>query len=451
MTTHASSTTVTKVSEESLCRMEATKTAREKHWTACFLITASSSYSFGMMLGLQAEQELWRRVFKGDANRNAQTQALLESASGAISFAINPLIAAHTDAFGRKPSMLFAQLLACLRCSVMVVSPKIGSMVFSNLARIFCFSTWSISLQASLGDLYKAEPQQYAKFNNYFQMIGPMMMAICPALGARVAQRDLRLPFVVGAALTLANAGMALAWFPETCQPCARVPFTFRSTNPLTFMKLLVNGSRLRRLALCEFFGGMAEGKATAQISTVQRQQLFQWTIAEQGRFQSLSGAVVVPSFTYIAPLAKALGAHASIFLGTGSAILGNVLSGLASKTWHLYIMLLLTSPFRMMSTLVLKAPTMQAATGAGLAQGELQGAISNIQTISRIIAPLVWSRLFVWGNARGRPNLFYFGVAFSALLQLLVAAGADLETHTPEKKAGLTDEGGSSKFCKRQ
>ncbi len=37
------------------------------------------------------------------------------------------------------------------------------------------------------------------------------------------------------------------------------------------------------------------------------------------------------------------------------------------------------------------------------MAQGELQGAISNLQTVCRVAAPLLWSNLYAWGLARGQ------------------------------------------------
>jgi hypothetical protein len=36
---------------------------------------------------------------------------------------------------------------------------------------------------------------------------------------------------------------------------------------------------------------------------------------------------------------------------------------------------------------------------------------VSNLRTLTQIVAPLVWGRVYAWGQARGRPALMY-GVA---------------------------------------
>ena len=52
------------------------------------------------------------------------------------------------------------------------------------------------------------------------------------------------------------------------------------------------------------------------------------------------------------------------------------------------------------------------------MAQGELQGALSNLQTICRIIAPLLWSNLYAMGGG----NWLYFGAASGASVQFLLS-----------------------------
>ena len=52
------------------------------------------------------------------------------------------------------------------------------------------------------------------------------------------------------------------------------------------------------------------------------------------------------------------------------------------------------------------------------MAQGELQGALSNLQTICRIIAPLLWSNLYAMGGG----NWLYFGAACGASVQFLLS-----------------------------
>ncbi len=49
------------------------------------------------------------------------------------------------------------------------------------------------------------------------------------------------------------------------------------------------------------------------------------------------------------------------------------------------------------------------------------------------VAAPLLWSNLYAWGNAHGRPGFFYLVAGVGGLLQMLLAAATDLDdTRTP-------------------
>ena len=60
------------------------------------------------------------------------------------------------------------------------------------------------------------------------------------------------------------------------------------------------------------------------------------------------------------------------------------------------------------------------------MAQGELQGALSNLQTICRIIAPLLWSNLYAFGTRRGGgwSKPFYFGIAWGCASRAKIVVG---------------------------
>lgn len=80
---------------------------------------------------------------------------------------------------------------------------------------------------------------------------------------------------------------------------------------------------------------------------------------------------------------------------------------------------------------------TMVGGTAAGLARGELQGALSTMQSVVRVFVPLVWSRLYQLGVKRGTPGIFYLGIALVHAARLgltCVAAIREEEIEPPEK-----------------
>ena len=398
-------------------------TDKERLSTAWQLVLASFFFFFSEALGRQAEVEIWNRHYAGNFAQNAKTQALLQSISGVVSLVLNPVIAASTDAFGRKPVWIFAEVASALACLARVVSPSIGALVLNDLARPLMWSTWYIATAAAMGDLYKREPALYQKFTAYFQMMQPLKEIITPVIGSSLAQRDLRLPSLVGFLLYLASIPWTLSKVPETCGRAARVPFQVKGANPLTFARLFVNGGRLRLLAFFELLGSLVDGRATYQISVVQRQEVLGWGMEERARFQTFSAASYVPGYLLVQPLTRLFGAGGAMIIGTASMVGQNLMNVFTTEVWHLYGNTLLTSPFRALPQVGLKTPTMQAAVAIGMAQGELQGAISNLQTICRILAPLLWSNLYAWGSKRGTSWVYYYWIALGCFLQLLCAA----------------------------
>ena len=56
----------------------------------------------------------------------------------------------------------------------------------------------------------------------------------------KLARRDLRLPFAVGALAYAVNLLAVWLIVPETCEPADRKPFTARGSSPLTFLQVCV-------------------------------------------------------------------------------------------------------------------------------------------------------------------------------------------------------------------
>ncbi len=383
------------------------------------LVFGTGMHFIGMMIGMQAEQEIWIQHFAGDFAANASMTGRLQSISGIISFAINPIIAAASDAFGRRPCMLVAQATALWRCAAMSANPSITNLIIGDLSRSLTMSTWFIAAQASLGDLFKTEPKVYGRFQSFFQMMPPAMSIICPMLGQTLAARSLRLPYVVGTLMYLINMVNVWLAIPETCDQVARVPFSIRGFNPLSFSKLFVNGSRLRLLALAEALSALADGRSTFQVGMLDRRSRLGWDMKQAAQFQSFASGLYVPGFLLVAPMVSALGTGQSYFIGCFSQVVQNILYGLSSRTWHYYATVCFTSPTRALPQVALKTVTMQCAVDVGMAQGELQGALSNLQTVCRIAAPMIWPNIFAWGTSRGMPQVLYFSAAVANLVQL--------------------------------
>ena len=76
---------------------------------------------------------------------------------------------------------------------------------------------------------------------------------------------------------------------------------------------------------------------------------------------------------------------------------------------------------------------TTAVGAAAGIPQGDLQGSLSNLQTIVRIVTPLLRGSVYNLGLRVGRPSLIYYVSAASGLVQMwLVRALLDAPDDEP-------------------
>jgi len=76
---------------------------------------------------------------------------------------------------------------------------------------------------------------------------------ICPLIGGWLAQRHLRLPFVVTAALYAVNGLIFVPQVPETIPDSKRTSrLSIAGASPLSAVKLFTRGARLRKVALLQ-------------------------------------------------------------------------------------------------------------------------------------------------------------------------------------------------------
>ena len=62
--------------------------------------------SFGIMLRIQTETQIWLNAFAGDFAGQARVQGNLESISGILGFIVSPILGGLSDAYGRRPLMI---------------------------------------------------------------------------------------------------------------------------------------------------------------------------------------------------------------------------------------------------------------------------------------------------------------------------------------------------------
>ena len=339
-------------------------------------------------------------------------------------FICGPVIGGLSDRFGRRPVLLASLLAFGIDYIAMAFAP---TLVWLVLARLVAGVTGA-SFPTAYAYIADISPPE--KRGPNFGVIGMAFgfgFILGPALGGIVAQFGDRVPFMVAAGLALTN--VAYGWFvlPESLKPENRRPFDWRRANPVgALMRLKMAHPRVLVLAATVFLWTMGYQAlySTWAYFGIER---FDWTPGQVGwslAAVGLSGALVQGVLSR--RLMPKYGARNIVLAGGVSAIAAYLVYAFASAGWMMYVGILVS----LLQPLVF--PALQGMMSSGVAaseQGELQGAVSSIQSLSSIFGPplMTGSLAYFSGGGSavyfpGAPFLLAAGFSVAALLVFLRA-----------------------------
>ena len=333
-----------------------------------------------------------------------------------IQFVCGPIIGGLSDRFGRRPVLLASLLALGIDYLVMAFAPTL---------------LWLVAARAVAGIAGASFPTAYAyiadisppeKRGANFGVIGMAFgfgFILGPALGGLVAQFGDRVPFMVAAALALGNVVYGLFFVPESLKPENRRAFAWKRANPVgALLRLKSAHPRVLVFAAVMLLWTMGYQAlyATWAYYGIER---FDWTPGQVGASLAaigLSGAIVQGVLS--GRLLPRYGSRNIVIAGAVSAIIAYLVYAFASQGWMMYVGIIAS----LLQPLVF--PSLQGMMSAGVApseQGELQGAVSSLQSLSSIFGPPLMTGALAWFSGPLAP-VYFPGAPF-----LLAAAFAGL------------------------
>jgi MFS transporter, DHA1 family, tetracycline resistance protein len=232
---------------------------------------------------------------------------------------------------------------------------------------------------------------------------------IGPALGGLLAGFGVRAPFYAAAGLCLLNALYGYFVLPESLSKENRRDFTWKKANPFGSLQFLRKTPAISNLAICFFLIYLAAQAVQGNWSffTMYR---FQWTPGLVGLSLAVVGVLVGGVQAGLTRVVNPkLGDEKSIYIGLILYTLGLVLFSFASATWMMFVFLI---PYCMGG---IASPALQSALAGHVPpnqQGELQGALTSLMSLTTIIGPLIMNNLFTFFTSSKAPFQFP-GVSF--------------------------------------
>ncbi|RYY34147.1 MAG: MFS transporter [Sphingobacteriaceae bacterium] len=375
--------------------------------------------------------KLIEKLIHGGLSEATYWSGWLTLAYSVMQFAFAPIIGNLSDKYGRRPVLLCSLLGFGIDYLFLAFAPTIGWLF---VGRIIAGITGASFTTASAYIADVSEPEKRAQ---NFGMIGVAFglgFIIGPVLGGLLGKYDTHYPFFAAAGLALLNALYGFFVLPESLDKAHRRPFDITRANPLGSLKQLAKYPSVFGLALSLFLVYFA-GQAVQSVWTFFTMYKFNWSEDTVGYSLGTVGVLsAVVQGGLIRITIPKLGLQRSIWIGLLMYSIGLVLFGLASKGWMMFAFLV---PYILGG---IAGPALQGIMSNEVPQneqGELQGGLTSLMSLSAIFGPMTMSFIFYYFTKPGAPvNLpgapFFLGAALM-LASTILAIRSFRKVHAPQ------------------
>lgn len=394
------------------------QTAQPKKQAALGFIFATLLIDvMGLGIIIPVLPKLIENLIHGDISEASSYAGWLTAAYAGMQFLFAPMIGNLSDKFGRRPVLLCSLLGFGVDYLFSAFAPTIGWLF---VGRIIAGVTGASFTTASAYIADISEPEKRAA---NFGMIGVAFgvgFIIGPVLGGLLGKYDVHYPFIAAAVLALLNATYGYFILPESLSVENRRPFDIKRANPLGTLIQLKKYKSVIGLAASLFLIYFAV-QSVQSVWTFYTIEKFHWNddwVGYSLGFVGLMVAIVQGGLIRI--IIPKLGNERSIWVGLLLYALGLALFAFAFKGWMMFAILV---PYCLGG---IAGPAIQGYISTSVPaneQGELQGGLTSLMSVSSIFGPLLMTESFYYFT---KPNPFFqfpgAPFAIGAVLMLLSA-----------------------------
>lgn len=356
-----------------------------------FILITVMLDSMGIGLVMPVMPDLIRELQAGDIAQAAVWGGFLATIFAVMQFIFGPTVGSLSDRFGRRPVLLVALVVMAFDYVLMAVAGTIWLLVIGRIIGGITAATHSTA-GAYMADISAPEDKS-ANFGLIGAAFG-LGFVLGPLLGGGLAEFGTRAPFWAAAALAMANAAFGYFILPETVTDAIRRPFEWRRANPLGAFNSMTKLPGLGRLLLITFIYGIAFYVYPAIWSYFGALQ-FGWGPGMIGLSLGVFGiGMAIVQGVLIRPIIAYLGERNTVLFGFAIDIIAFVALAFVDNGW---IALALT-PFASLGSVA--GPAIQgimSRTASDDQQGELQGALTSVNAVAAILAPLAMTQVFFY------------------------------------------------------
>ena len=360
-----------------------------------------------------------------------------------MQFLFSPLLGALSDKYGRRPVLLFSLFGLGVDYIFQAFSPTLTLLFIGRIIAGMGGASFTTAT-AYIADI--STPEKRAQ---NFGMVGAAFglgFIIGPALGGLLAQWGthlgttagfnwhLRLPFIAAAVFSLLNVLYGYFVLPESLDKDKRRNIDPTKVNPISSLRHLGRYKDISGLVFANFLLYLASHAVQSNWSFYTKYK-FDWNEGMIGMSLAvvglLVGAVQGGLIRYTMPK---LGEKNSVFIGFSLYGIALIMFAFANQGWMMFAILV---PYCLGG---LGGPALQGIISNQVPdnqQGELQGALTSLVSVTSIIGPILMNNLFAIFSGKDAPFLFP-GMPFIAGAVLVfgpILAAAPALRHYHNKK----------------
>lgn len=376
---------------------------------------------FGIIIPVvpQLLQDLMHITDRSDISSISKPAIYLTLIYGVMQFICAPILGSLSDRYGRRPILLFSLVGFGLDYIFLAFAPSIGWLFVGRA--ISGITGASFTTAAA----YMADISDEKNRAQNFGMIGAAFgigFIIGPMLGGLLGEIGTRIPFLVAAGLALINALYGYFVLPESLDKQYRRDFDIKRANPIgSLMNLKKYPAVLGLIAsLLLIYLAAQSVQSNWSFANINK---FGWTPKMIGISLGVVGLLVgLVQGLLIRVVNPKLGNEKSVYVGIGLYAIGLSLFAFATQGWLMFVFLI---PYCLGG---ISGPALQAIISVHVPkneQGELQGSLTGLNSVSSIIGPPIMIGLTSYFSIKNDPHHIYFpGAAFlfGALLMMMSA-----------------------------
>lgn len=306
-----------------------------------------------------------------------------------MQFLFSSVLGGLSDRFGRRPVILFSLLGLGLDYVLMAWAPNLSWLFVGRIIAGITGASFTAAT-AYIADI--STPEKRAQNFGMIGMAFGLGFIAGPAIGGLVAGFGSRAPFLISAGFTLLNLIFGYFVLPESLEKSKQRKFEWKRANPI--------GS-LNQLRKYPVVSGLVASLMLVYIAAHSVQSnwafytkyLFNWSVGMVGLSLSFVGILIAAvQGGLIRIVIPKLGQKKSVYFGMLLYALGLLLFGVANQSWMMFAILI---PYCLGG---IAGPALQGIISSQVpenAQGELQGGLTSLMSLTSIIGPLLMTALF--------------------------------------------------------